>query len=247
VLVTRRWPELLARIAVLGGQAVQVPVIEIQPPDDLAPLEAAARTLAAYDWIVFTSAHAVEALAACVKAAGASLPDSARLAAVGPATAAAVASAWPAAHIAVQPAQDSRGAALLEAFAGEDLAGRRVLMPVSDRALGLVAEGLGNRGAAVDRIVAYRTVAAPSADLRREMAAGLGAAVFASPSAVDAFAAALPESTPGLPAVTVGPTTAETAVRAGMSVLAVAPTADASGVARALVSALARSGTSSPA
>lgn len=240
VLLTRRWPDLVQRIAGLGGDVVEVPVIEARSLPDPAALDGLLRDLAAYDWVVFTSASAVEAVAARLHALGAALPTAVRLASVGPATSHAIAAAWPAATIAVQPDREFRGASLVQAFAREDVEGRRVLLPVSDRALAVVERGLGALGARVDRIVAYRTVAAAASDLRREVEGGLDVTVFASPSAVEAFSAALAEAAAGCPAVAIGPTTEEAARAAGLRVLAVAEAADADGVARALVAALGR-------
>ncbi|MGB6826661.1 MAG: uroporphyrinogen-III synthase, partial [Terracidiphilus sp.] len=46
-----------------GAIPVEVPVLEIQPPEDLARLEKAVRELDSYDWIILTSVNAVSALA----------------------------------------------------------------------------------------------------------------------------------------------------------------------------------------
>ena len=238
VLLTRRWPDLARRIAGLGGDAIEVPVIDVRALTDPAALDGRLRDLAAYDWLVFTSASAVEAVAARLQALGAARPDAVRLASVGPATSHAIAAAGPEALVALQPDGDFRGASLVEAFAREDMQGQRVLLPVSDRALDVVERGLAARGARVDRIVAYRTVAAPAGDLRREAESGIDVTVFASPSAVEAFCGALGGSAAGCPAVAIGPTTEEAARAAGLSVRAVAEAADADGVARALVAAI---------
>src|SRR3954447_24618635 len=74
---------LAAAFAAAGAWVELLPLLEIVPPADPRPLERAAAELALYDWVVFTSANAVEAF---LPLAGA-LPSSLRIAAVGSATA----------------------------------------------------------------------------------------------------------------------------------------------------------------
>src|SRR5690606_12567984 len=64
VLVTRpreQAAELVARLAQLGADPVEAPLIRIVPPLDNAPLERAAAATHTFDAIVFTSANAVAA------------------------------------------------------------------------------------------------------------------------------------------------------------------------------------------
>lgn len=87
VLVPRggeRGEQTARQLAALEAGAVLVPLIEQVPPLDSAPFAAAVAALnsGAYDWVAVTSAHGAAALIA----AGAR-PGSARVAAVGPATA----------------------------------------------------------------------------------------------------------------------------------------------------------------
>jgi uroporphyrinogen III methyltransferase/synthase len=62
-------------------------------------------------------------------------------------------------------------------------------------------------------------------------------AVFASPSAVEAFAAFAGEDGRGVPAAVIGPTTAEAARSAGLTVLAIAQPATVEGLLTALAQA----------
>src|SRR6185295_10084353 len=50
---------LTARLHDLGAEAIEFPTIEIGPAEDYGPLDQAIRELAAYDWIIFTSANGV--------------------------------------------------------------------------------------------------------------------------------------------------------------------------------------------
>jgi uroporphyrinogen-III synthase len=239
VLVTRRWPELVARLAVAGITAAEVPTIELRPPLDPEPFDRALSALEQYDWIVFTSANAVDAVQSRLAALGLAMPD-VTAASVGPATTAAVREAWPELRVAVQPAVEFRGTALIQAFAAEHLAGRRVLLPVSDRAAETVERGLAARGAIVDRVVAYqtRTAAGSRELLLRELRLGPSAVVFASPSAVEGFLAVGGGGGGSVPAVVIGPTTGEAAAAAGLEVAATADPATVEGMAEAVARVL---------
>ncbi|MGH9263704.1 MAG: uroporphyrinogen-III C-methyltransferase, partial [Acidimicrobiales bacterium] len=92
VVVTRARAQassLVEKLTALGAEAVELPTIEIGDPSDGGQaLRAAAARLSTYDWVVFTSTNAVDRLFACLHDArdfGA-----ARVAAVGPGTAAAL-------------------------------------------------------------------------------------------------------------------------------------------------------------
>ena len=237
VLVTRRWPELVAGLRSLGAVAVEVPLVEVQPPGDPRALDEALRVLARYHWLVFTSANAVEAVAARMEAIGISRAATNSLASVGPATTEAIDRAWPGAEVAIAPATDFRGAGLVTAFESQPLEGRRILLPVSDRAAKTVEEGLAARGAQVDRVIAYRAVAVDGGALAEGMRPGADVAVFASPSAVEAFVASAGEKGRAVPAAVIGPTTADAARAAGLTVLAVAQPSTAEGLLAALASA----------
>lgn len=237
VLVTRRWPELMAGLRSLGAAAIEVPLVEVQPPADPSALDEALGVLARYHWLVFTSANAVEAVAARLAGAGASLASTTKLASVGPATTEAIDRAWPGAEVAIAPATDFRGAGLVTAFESQPLAGCHVLLPVSDRAARTVEDGLAARGARVDRVIAYRTVAVDGGALAEALRGGADAAVFASPSAVEAFVTSAGEKGRAVPAAVIGPTTAEAARAAGLQVVAVAQPSTVEGLLAALSSA----------
>ena len=58
---TRRQASELARlIEALGATPILIPPIEIVPPEPYAPLDDALKQLESYDWLLFTSANAVE-------------------------------------------------------------------------------------------------------------------------------------------------------------------------------------------
>jgi uroporphyrinogen-III synthase len=64
ILITRtrhQASDLATQLEALGATPILIPTIEIIPPETYAPLDAAIANLDAYDWLIFTSANAVEA------------------------------------------------------------------------------------------------------------------------------------------------------------------------------------------
>ncbi len=248
IVVTRRAGQASSLVRLLqerGATVVEVPSIEIAPPADTGALDEALGALGRFRWLVFTSANAVRAVAVRLQALG--LParlgkGGARLASVGPATTAALRAAFPDDPVALEPAEGFRGAELARAFAREPMAGARVLVPCSSRAREDLARGLRALGAEVVAPVAYQTV--EPADLRPRVARcledGFDLVAFASPSAVEAFAAAAGARARGIPSVVIGPTTAVAAAAAGLEVRAVAEPSTSEGLVAAAERALDR-------
>jgi uroporphyrinogen-III synthase len=206
---------LVEELERLGAHAAVVPLIAIEPLERSEPLAGN------YDWIVFTSANAV-------RAAGAEIFRRARVAAVGPVTAAAVR------ELGVEPAFVPQRFAAREIAAGlEPLAGARVLLPQSEIAEPLLADELRARGATVDVVDAYRTVGVRPSDDELETLRAAGAILLASGSAARSLAAALPE--PGALVVAIGPSTADSARAAGLRIDLVADEATGQGMIQALV------------
>ena len=92
VLVTRpreQAADLVDRLAALGADTVEAPVIRIAPPEDRGPLLQAATTPDAYDWIVFTSVNAIDAFMKALYEGGRDIRalNGPRLCTVGPGTA----------------------------------------------------------------------------------------------------------------------------------------------------------------
>jgi uroporphyrinogen-III synthase len=239
VLVTRQ-PEqargLAAALAAEGARVVEVPLIATAPPEDTQALDAAVAGLPEYDWIAFTSANAVRAVADAATRTGRPLPGALRIAVVGPSTADEVARRLPGGAVALRPERDFRAEGLADAFRAVGLRGRRVLLPVSSRARDTLATALEEQGAAVAVVVAYRTVTPPdaAARIREVLDAGIDVVTFASPSAVEGFAEACPDRTTWPPAAVIGPVTEAAARERGFDVRAVADAASGPGLAAAL-------------
>lgn len=190
-----------------GATVIEFPVIATVALAG-GELDAALRALPRYDWIAFTSAAAVEAVAARRDALGVALDVP--VAAVGPATR----DAALAAGFAVQAMPRTfRGAELAAAMG--PLAGRNVLLPASTIARPETAAALRAAGARVDEVFAYQTQpVVPSGAALAALAAGVDAITFASPSAVNAFSdVAGVAPLHGAVIACIGPTTSD-AVRA---------------------------------
>ncbi len=88
ILITRaphQASELADRLRGLGATPILIPTIEIAPPASYAALDAALGSLATYDWLIFTSANAVEAFRGRAQFLQLTqLPH--KIAAIGPAT-----------------------------------------------------------------------------------------------------------------------------------------------------------------
>ncbi len=246
VVVTRRPGQASTLVTLLqerGATVVEVPSIELAPAPDPSALDEALENLGRYQWIVFTSANTVNAVLGRLALLGIEPRLSARgpkVAAVGPATAAALRQAFPEDRVALAPEDSFRGAAVAEAFAKKGVAGARVLLPGSSRARPELPAALRKAGAVVDVVVAYATLEPPDLGERvgRALAEGFDLAAFASPSAVESFAHAAGERAKGLRAVAIGPTTAEAARAAGFDVRGVARPSTAEGLTAAAEAAL---------
>ncbi len=206
------------------------PTIEIRPLEDYRELDGALEDGARYDWIVFTSANAVSAVRERLQARGrTALAGSARIAAVGPATAAELARHG--AAVSAMPAQ-FRGAAIAGALG--DLRGARVLLPRADIGRDETVDALRAAGALVDDIAAYHTApAVPDPDVIEALHGTVDAVTFTSPSTVRNFFALVGPDARRLLARTVvaciGPVTAATVTSFGLlpPLQAPRPTGDA--------------------
>jgi uroporphyrinogen III methyltransferase/synthase len=218
IVVTRAREQadaLAAHLTALGAGVIELPAIEIRPPADPGPLDRAIAELPSYDWLIFTSANGVRFFLD-------RLDDlrklRARICAIGPATRAAV----EALHVKVDlMGKEYVAEGLVEAFAAHDLLGKRVLLPRAAVARDLVPVELARRGARVDVVEAYRTVAPEGlAESVRELFKRRPDWItFTSSSTVRNFVeAAGPGSLDGVRVASIGPITTKTARDLGIAV-----------------------------
>ena len=155
IVVTRsrlQASDLRRRLEELGAEVIEFPTIRLEPPRSERPLRNAARHLGRYDWIVFTSANAVERFVEVVlEENGGEIRafGRARIAAIGPATREAVERYHLA--VALQPARYVAEEVVAALARVGDLDGARVLVPRAEQAREVLPEGLRKEGARVDR------------------------------------------------------------------------------------------------
>jgi uroporphyrinogen III methyltransferase/synthase len=148
--------ELARPLRDLGAEAILLPVIGIAGPLDKAPLKQAAAHANEYDWIVFTSANAIAFFVA--ELTGPPCECRARVATVGAATRECAERYGFAVDL---TPHKYVAESLVESFASEVLAGRRILIPSAAVTRDVVATELRQRGAQVDVVEAYRNVIPP--------------------------------------------------------------------------------------
>jgi len=189
VVVTRAKEQsesLVQALQAQGAIPVLLPMVAFGPPDDPALVDQAIREIAQYDWLFLTSQNALRALQERSELLGIALAGALRqihIAAVGPATAQAAEQAG----LKVEyVAEKHQGAAMAEELA-QNVKGKRVLLPRSDRANPELVLRLEMLGAGVKEIVAYKTVRPDEQVLRQAQVIvreGADAVLFFSPSAV---------------------------------------------------------------
>ncbi|NUU59609.1 uroporphyrinogen-III C-methyltransferase [Paenibacillus agri] len=233
ILVTRsrsQASELVDRIEELGGEPYEFPVIEtIMPEGDekKAIIAEALSALEAYDWVFFTSVNGVEFFFRHLEELGADIRRlyRARIAAVGPATARALAQRG-----LVSEALPERFQAegLVEKFGAELQPGQKVLLPRGDLARDWLPDKLKELGLQVTEADTYETVVTGEDDdeLLKLLEEGrIHAVTFTSSSTVRNFLTILKrmgvqDPLPLLANVKVaciGPLTQKTAIEAGLT------------------------------
>ncbi len=260
ILVTRAREQASALSDLLweqGAEPVEFPVIKIVPTTDHQELDAALSRLPSvfrlpvsdfrlpYDWVVFTSANAVRAVSERLEAQGldARAFGSARVAAIGPATAEALRNIGIRADfVPTQFVAES----VFEEWPDKQMAGKRVLLPRAKEARELLPVRLREMGAVVDVVTAYQTVrdAGAAEEVRQHLLDGeIHAVTFTSSSTVKNFVEAIgpehvPEALSKVVVACIGPITAETAREMGIAPAIVSDEFTIPGLVDALVAAL---------
>lgn len=201
VLVTRPRHQagpMLRRLELLGAVPYLLPTVEVRDPADFGPLDDAIKNLAAWDWIVFTSANGVHGFVRRLKALGRDLRalGGTKLAAIGPKTAASLAEY----HLTPDVVPDSRFSSEgLAAALAERVAGRRVLLARADRGRELLRTELA-KVATVAQVTVYEQADAvdPHADALGALRRGeIGYVTLSSSNVARALLAAFDETIRG--------------------------------------------------
>lgn len=251
VLVTRSREQASALSVLLreqGAEPVEVPALEIAPPESFGGLDQAIGRLADYHWVVFTSANGVRVFLERLRQLGLDVRalGDARLAAIGPATAEALREL--ALRVDYVPSEYV-AEAVARGLISLGVAGKRVLLPRADLARDVLRVELERAGATVDAVESYRTVPAAGnlSRLKRRLEEGeIDVASFASSSTVRYLVAGLGDGGAALLArplvACIGPITAQTAVELGIRVDVVAGEHTMPGLVAAIVERVGRGG-----
>ena len=245
ILVTRAAKQagkLSDGLRALGAIPIEVPVLEILPPEDLSPLDAALHHLHDYEWLILTSTNAVRALAERAAACGVSLSGiQSQVAAVGKSTAAEAERLG----FKVTLVPESYVAESLVSALISEVSGKRTLLARAAVARDVIPDALRKAGALLDVVDAYRNVipdAAPG-QLRHALSEGIDAATFTSSSSALHLSDAAKQTglafpLPGVPAVSIGPVTSQTLRDLGWPPAAEADPYDIPGLIAAVVRVL---------
>ncbi len=241
VLVTRparQAATLESEFNALGATTLLQPAIEIEPVEDWSQVDAAIEKLAAYDWLVFSSANGVRFFLDRLLNKGGDLRQlgRCRLAAIGPATTEALQEYHLRADL--QP-KEYRAEALAQELAAE-ANGERFLLLRASRGREVLAETLNAAGAEVEQVVVYesRDVAKPRAEILDLLKAKEIDWITATSSAiarslVNLFGDALHQTK----LAAISPLTANVLQEAGFTPTAIATEYSTSGLVEAIVEA----------
>jgi uroporphyrinogen III methyltransferase/synthase len=243
VVVTRARAQssgLARTLEALGAEVVELPAIRIVPRIESDEVRAAIQDLHAYALVCLTSPNGVRLLFDAMREAGrdARALANATVAAIGPGTAAALAERGIVADVVPER---SVAEALVEALAPVEVEGRPVLVARAAEARDVLPDGLAERGAKVDVVALYETVAEGPDPAGLEAAREADYVTFTSSSTVRNLMAAIGDGfPPGARIVSIGPVTSQTARDAGLTVHVEAGRHDPEGLVEALLADAAR-------
>lgn len=213
--------ELSGRLRLLGADVIELPTIRIEPPSDLRAFAELVQDAHAYDWIVFTSPNGVSAFFDLFYKLydDAREIGGARIAAIGPGTAARVKSYHM--HVDLQPEQFI-AEAVVKAFEKEGgVENLRILLARAEQARDVLPKRLSAMGAIVDEGFAYRTVPETrdaTGARRRLEAEGADLITFTSSSTVENYLSLNIPWPAGMQVGSIGPITSKTARERGLTV-----------------------------
>jgi len=206
-----------------GARVIVFPVISIVPHEDTGRFDEALGVLDSYQWVIFTSANSVRFFFDRLRSLGRDLRDlkGLRVAAIGPATAAAIEAKGIRVDI-VPEEYISEG--VVKAFESLDLEGVKILLPRAETARDVIPRELEARGACVDVIPLYRATGSgrDGTELIGLMKEGLvDVLAFTSPSTVTHcidMIGGIENIPPSVAVACIGPVTEAAARKAGLRV-----------------------------
>jgi uroporphyrinogen III methyltransferase/synthase len=231
----------------LGAAVIEVPTLEIKPMPTDERVRNAIMSLERTALVIFASANAVDIFFQMLLGTGADARalHTSKLCAIGQETADSLE------RHGLRPelvTSEYTAEGLAKALEGWEMRGMRVLVPRAEVARDALPSLLANRGAEVEILPVYRSMCPPDAGpalLRLFNGEGVDVITFTSSSTVYNFVKAFPEDR--LPAILgdaevacMGPVTADTARKLGLSVAIVAREYTTHGLVQAIAEAAAR-------
>ncbi len=217
-----RAAELITLLDDAGAEVVHVPAVAFDGAEDWAEPDSAIERLADFRVIAFTSVNGVDFFMSRLLEDGRDARSlaTARIAAIGPATAAALNRHG--LNPDLVPGRFTTGA-LAEAIASECARGDTVLLPRGNLADDALPAALGEHGIEPAPIVVYRTLPGPNLAERAKaaMERGIDAVLLTSPSTARNLVDALGDDRSlldGIPVISAGPTTSRGAEDVGLRV-----------------------------
>ena len=238
---------LAARLRDLGAEAVEVPAIRIEPRPVTRELRRVCERIDQYGLVCLTSPNGANLLLDALAVVGrdARALAGARVAAIGPSTAKVLSARGIRADVVPGRAVAE---ALVDALAAVDVRGTRVLIARAAQARDVLPDALRERGAVVDVLPLYDTVAEPLSEAALAALARSDYVTFTSSSTVRNLLSGLPQGGT-LPSsarvVSIGPVTSATAREHGIQVHVEADPHDIDGLVAALVRDAGESGVGS--
>ncbi|HEX5929833.1 MAG TPA: uroporphyrinogen-III C-methyltransferase [Solirubrobacterales bacterium] len=238
VVVTRARAQasgLAGTLRGLGAEVVELPAIRIEPRLESDEVRRAVASIGEYSLVCVTSPNGAELLFEALASASldARALAGATVAAIGPGTARALARHGVAADVVPERFVAE---ALVEALAGTEVEGRRVLVARAAEARDVLPDALRERGAEVDVLALYETVREQPDEAAVEAAQDADYVTFTSSSTVTNLTEALGDRFPrGARVVSIGPVTSEAAAAAGLEVHVEAERHDVDGLLAALL------------
>ncbi len=234
----RQAGDLVQRLRELGADAYELPTIRVEPAPNKREFYELVADSHGYEWIIFTSPNGVDAFFKAFFEIYRDARDigAARIAAIGPATAARV----QAFHLQVDVQPEKYVAEeIIKALQKEaSLENVKILLARAEGARDVLVKELTRLGAIVDEAVAYRTVPETkdvAGGIKRFRESGADLVTFTSSSTAENFAALGLPVPDGLVRASIGPITSKTMRQLGWNIDVEARVHDIPGLVDAIV------------
>jgi uroporphyrinogen III methyltransferase/synthase len=246
VVVTRsraQASDFVEQIEALGAEAVEMPTIRIDDPEDFGPLDEAIDTIDSFDWIVLTSVNAVGRFVDRLFERGGDIRDlkGIKICAIGTATADEVRKCRVRVDL-IPPKYVAES--IIESLQQEgEIKGKRFLLPRADIARSLLPDEIARLGGEAVEVDVYRTVLEEAADqeiIQRLVDGDIDLVTFTSSSTVRNFAKILGDERlervkSAARFASIGPITTQTAKELGIPIHTEAEQHDIPGLVDAII------------